>query len=144
MTMTFEKNKNQSIPQNWDDLVFEFLRLRPINSDAAHSKAVAILEKLATLPRMNKAQNDYFEVLSDLVAKYENQRWNIDTSEISVVEVLHSFMEEHNMNASDLGRLIGHDRTLGHKILTGKRRLTTEQIKILAHTFKVTTDLFIE
>jgi antitoxin component HigA of HigAB toxin-antitoxin module len=53
-------------------------------------------------------------------------------------------MEEHDMNASELGRLIGNDRTLGHKILTGKRALTTEQIRILADTFKVSTDLFIE
>jgi antitoxin component HigA of HigAB toxin-antitoxin module len=144
MTTTLEKIKNQSVPVNWDDLVSAFLRLRPVNSDKAHRKAVAILERLAMLPDMNKAQSDYFEVLADLVAKYESQRWNIDTSDITVVDILHSFMEEHNMNASELGRLIGNDRTLGHKILTGKRALTTEQIRILADTFKVSTDLFIE
>jgi antitoxin component HigA of HigAB toxin-antitoxin module len=53
-------------------------------------------------------------------------------------------MEDHNITASQLGRMIGNDRTLGHKILTGKRKLTTEQIKILADTFNVSTDLFIK
>jgi antitoxin component HigA of HigAB toxin-antitoxin module len=66
------------------------------------------------------------------------------TSGISVVDILKSFLQDHGMNASDLGRLIGRDRTLGHKILTGKRKLTTEQVKILADRFKVSTDLFIE
>lgn len=144
MTTTIEKIKNQSIPGNWDDLVSAFLRLRPIASDSAHSMAIAILERLATLPDMNKAQSDYFEVLSDIVAKYENKRWAIDTSDISVIDILKSFMEDHEMTASDLGRLIGNDRTLGHKILTGKRKLTTDQIKILSNRFKVSTDLFIE
>lgn len=132
------------IPTHWDELVSEFLRLRPINSDMAHEKAVGILEKLAELPSMNKAQSDYFEVLSDLVVKYEDKHWNIDTSGLTVVDILKSFMEDHNMTGADLGRLIGGDRTIASKILNGKRTLTTDQIKILANHFKVSTDLFIE
>jgi HTH-type transcriptional regulator / antitoxin HigA len=144
MTMTLEKVKNRSVPEKWDDLEAAFCPLRPINSDAAHGTATAILEKLAAQGQMNKAQRDYFEVLSDIVAKYETKRWKTDTSDITVADILRSFMEDHNITASQLGRMIGNDRTLGHKILTGKRKLTTEQIKILADTFNVSTDLFIK
>lgn len=131
------------IPKTWIKIVEKLVPLRPISSETAYRKALQVLEVLAERPTMNKAQSDYFEVLSNLVADYESQNYSIDTSDVSVVDILHSFIEDHDMNASDLGRLIGRDRTLGHKILTGKRKLTTEQIKILSDTFKVSTDLFI-
>ena len=142
-TLTQPRARTRNIPGNWDELVAAFLSLRPITSHSAHEKAVKILEKFAVLPNMNKAQSDYFEVLSDLVAKYESEHWNIDTSDVSVVDILKSLMEVHNMTATDLSHLISNDRTIGCKILNGKRKLTTEQIKILAHTFKVSADLFI-
>ncbi len=135
--------RTRNIPSTWNELVTAFLSLRPITSNSAHKKAVIILEKLAVLPNMNKAQSDYFEVLSDLVVKYEDKHWNIDTSNISVVDILKSFMEDHKMTATDLSHLIGNDRTIGCKILSGKRKLTTEQIKKLSEHFKVSTDLFI-
>jgi antitoxin component HigA of HigAB toxin-antitoxin module len=61
--------------------------------------------------------------------------------EFSVTQIIESFMEDHGMTQSDLGRTLG-DRTLGHKILTGKRQLTVPQIKTLAETFKVSPELF--
>ena len=135
--------RTRNIPSTWNELVTAFLSLRPITSHSAHEKAVEILEKLANLPNMNKAQSDYFEVLSDLVAKYEDKHWNIDTSNISVIDILKSLMEDHNMTATDLSHLIGNERTIGCKILNGKRKLTTEQIKTLSKHFKVSADLFI-
>ncbi|MCP4451497.1 MAG: hypothetical protein GY809_08550 [Planctomycetes bacterium] len=45
------------------------------------------------------------------------------------------------MTQSDLGRLLG-ERTMGHKILAGKRQLAVAQVKILARTFKVSPALF--
>lgn len=146
MTVSTQQSRVRTriIPKKWDELVSSFLRLRPIRNDATHEKAIAILKAIALLPDLNKAQSDYFEVLSDLVVKYENKHWAIDTSDVSAIDILKSFIEDHEMTASDLGRLIGNDRTLGHKILTGKRKLTTDQIKILSNKFKVSTDLFIE
>ena len=145
MAKTLEQSRvrTRNIPSTWDELVTAFLSLRPITSNSAHEKAVIILEKLAVLPNMNKAQSDYFEVLSDLVVKYEDKHWNIDTSDISVVDTLKSFMEDHKMTGADLGRLIGGDRTIASKVLNGKRKLTTEQVKILSKHFKVSADLFI-
>ena len=139
------KTRVCSVPADWNGLVTRTRpSLRPVTNDTEHAEAMEMLEKLAGVPAMNKAQSDFFEVLSDLIAKYEARRWFIDTAGISVIDVLKSLMDDHKMNASDLGRLLGNDRTLGYKILTGKRKLTTEQIKILADTFKVSTDLFIE
>lgn len=136
--------RTHGIPKDWIEIVKELVPLRPISSRLAYHEALQIIETLAEYPSMNKAQSDYFEVLSSLISDYEAQHWPIDTSDVSVVDILKSFMEDHEMNASDLGRLLGNDRTLGHKILAGKRKLTTEQVKLLSEHFKVSTDLFIE
>ena len=47
------------------------------------------------------------------------------------------------MTASDLGRMLG-DRSLGSRVLNGRRRLSKEHIKILCGRFKVSADLFLD
>ena len=47
------------------------------------------------------------------------------------------------MNASDLSRLLGADRTLGAKILRGERNLTIPHLHILSKRFRVRPDLFV-
>jgi len=133
--------QDKELPTHYFDLV-QLVPLRPIKSIAAHTQAVRMLSRLGQLERMNRDQSEYFEVLADLVEQFERRRWPIDTTTVSVPEILQSFLADHGMTASDLGRLLG-DRTLGHKVLTGKRNLTTAQIRTLADHFSVSTDLFI-
>ena len=133
--------KQNSIATDYFDLV-ETLPLRPIHSVSAHTKAVRMLKRLAQLKGMNRDQSDYFDVLAELVEAYERIRWSINTAKLSVPAMLRSFLDDHEMTASDLGRLLG-ERTIGHKVLSGKRKLTTTQVKILANHFRVSTDLFI-
>ena len=96
----------------------------------------------ATLDKQNSIATDYFDVLAELVAAYERIRWSINSVRVSVPAIIQSFLDDHEMTASDLGRLLG-ERTMGHKVLSGKRKLTTTQVKILANHFRVSTDLFI-
>ena len=125
-----------------DEELMLLVPLRPIRSIAAHTQAVRMLSALGQLERMNRDQSEYFEVLADLVERGERRRWPIDAASVSVRETLRSFLADHGMTASDLGRLLG-ERTLGHKVLTGKRKLTTAQVRTLANHFHVSTDLFI-
>jgi antitoxin component HigA of HigAB toxin-antitoxin module len=46
------------------------------------------------------------------------------------------------MTSSALGELLGH-RSLGSKLLRGKRQLSKTHIRILADHFKVRADLFL-
>ncbi|MCD6434922.1 MAG: hypothetical protein J7L15_00815 [Clostridiales bacterium] len=68
------KNK---IPTKWIDIVNEYIELRPIRNDATHKKSIKVIEKLACQKKMNKAQNDYFDILTDIIVKYETVRWPI-------------------------------------------------------------------
>lgn len=132
-------DRQNDITINYFDLV-QTVPLRPIHSKAAHNRAMQMLKQLALLDDMNQDQSDYFDVLSDIVEDYERSCWSF--ASVSVPEIIKSFIDDHGMSASDLGRLLG-ERTIGHKVLTGKRKLTTGQIKKLADHFKVSTDLFI-
>jgi len=46
-------------------------------------------------------------------------------------------MEQHDLSAADLARILGSDRSLGSKLLRGERRLTVDHIRILARHFQV-------
>ena len=134
-------DSNQTVSTDYLELV-QTVSLRPIGSLAAHKKAVRMLKKLGEIDTMNTDQSDYFEVLAELVEDFERTRWPINTSKVSVPSILQSFLDDHGMTASDLGRLLG-ERTIGYKVLSGKRKLTTAQVKILADRFRVSADLLI-
>ena len=135
-------DSNQTVATDYFELV-RTVPLRPISSLAAHKRAVRMLKQLGIMDTMNADQSDYFEVLTELVEDFERARWSINSGKASVPDILQSFLDDHGMTASDLGRLLG-ERTIGHKVLSGKRKLTTTQVKILADHFRVSTDLFIE
>ena len=53
-------------------------------------------------------------------------------------------LQENEMNASDLARLLGVHASLGSKILKGERSLTVDHIRELAVRFKVSPRLFLD
>lgn len=134
-------DRQNGVATDYFDLV-QAVPLRPIRNKTTHNRAMRILKQLAILEEMNEGQSDYFDVLSGIVEDYERSRWTLTSVDISLSDILRSFMEDHGMNDSDLGRLLG-ERTIGHKVLTGKRKLTMAQVKTLADHFRVSTDLFI-
>lgn len=57
---------------------------------------------------------------------------------------LKHLLEENQMNASDLARLLGVHPSLGSKILKGERSLTVAHLRKLAERFKVSPGLFLD
>ena len=87
-------------------------------------------------------QTDYLDALSIVLHAYEEEHYAIDVLEISAVDTLRYLLEQHEMTASDLGRLLGN-RALGSKILRGERTLSKDHIRQLCEHFKVSADLFL-
>ncbi len=110
------------LPEAFEDLN-RVHALRPIEDDAGLHTASELANRLAVLGRLSRDQADYLEVLSTLIEQYEAEHFAIETSGISSVEVLKYLMEANDMNASDLGRLLG-ERSLGAAILRGERSLS--------------------
>jgi HTH-type transcriptional regulator/antitoxin HigA len=101
-------------------------------------KALTTVMRVA---RRNKDQNDYLETLSGLIGEYEAKTRNVSVEEDPIGN-LRFLLEENDMTASDLGRLLG-DRSLGTRVLKGERSLSKTHIKVLSRRFRVSPALFI-
>ncbi|MHC5082903.1 MAG: helix-turn-helix domain-containing protein [Planctomycetota bacterium] len=138
---TTKKTKAIKVPREWINLEGNF-RLRLIKTVKEYDLAMSILIELGKKARMTKLENDFFETLSILVEHYENEHCSFDTSNVSVIDILKSFMKDHGLSGADLGNIMGGDRTIASKILNNKRKLTLPQIRKLSNHFKVSPDLF--
>jgi HTH-type transcriptional regulator / antitoxin HigA len=108
---------------------------RPLHDDVDYRNALVVLDAMAGF-ETNRDQEDYFEAVSMFVEKYEAEHHAIERGSLAPIELLRAMMAEHDMNESDLGRLLG-DRSLGHRILTGERELSKAHIRILADYFAI-------
>ncbi len=134
------KNDFRRVPKSYSALV-AMLPPRPIHDDVDLANATEMIDRLAGFD-LNADQEDYLEALSTFVEAYEADRFPIQDSAITPLEILNTLLGEHGMSASDLGRLLGN-RTLGAAILAGRRTLSKTHIKKLAEHFKVEPGLFL-
>ena len=91
--------------------------------------------------RRNRDQDDYLETLSAVIGDYEDRSCQMPTDH-DPVDNLKFLLEENEMSASDLGRLLG-DRSLGSRLLNGERSLSKNHIKVLSEHFRVSPAAFI-
>jgi HTH-type transcriptional regulator/antitoxin HigA len=140
MSNTATKSNFRRLPRTYAALV-AMLPPRPIHDDVDLANTSEMIDRLAGFD-LNEDQEDYLEALSTFVEAYEAERFPIDDSRISPLDALKALLAEHDMTASDLGRLLG-SRTLGAAILNGRRNLSKAHIKKLAERFKVAPGLFL-
>ena len=97
-----------------------------------------MLDELTRIPesRLTPGQADYLEVLGDLTHKFEEPQMAGETDALGGVDLLRHLLEANDMNASDLGRLLGQ-RELGSKILRGDRQISRTNAKVLGRHFRV-------
>lgn len=134
------KHGFRRLPKTYAGLV-ALLPPRPIHDDIDLANTTEIIDRLAGF-ELNEDQEDYLEAISTFVEAYEAERFEIDDSRITPLDALKALLAEHEMTASDLGRLLGN-RTLGAAILAGQRGLSKTHIRILAEHFKVEPGLFL-
>ena len=118
---------------------------RPIHDKVGYENAVEIVEAMAGFEhRFSADQGDYFELLSDLVLAYEEEHEkSLPEGKLPITARLKFLLESAGWNASDLGRFLGLDPTMGNKILRGERKLTTGHIAKLSGRFQLRAEYFI-
>ncbi len=114
---------------------------RPIHDRVDLANATEVVDALAGHD-LTPDQEDYLDVLSDLVAKYEEGRAAVRRSRSTPLERLRYVVREAGMSASDLGRLLGN-RGLGSLVLRGRRQLSKTHVRILAEHFKIDAGYFL-
>lgn len=134
--------KMSTLPSDFESLV----RAHPpaaIHDDVAYKNAMEMLNKLTALPTPTAGQLKYLDTLTILVERYEDDTEGVEPKGVGSLGVLRFLMEDRDMNASDVGRLLG-DRSLGPKILNGDRSLSKNHVKILAAHFGISPALLLD
>jgi HTH-type transcriptional regulator / antitoxin HigA len=129
------------LPQEFDQLC-RLLPPRPLRDEHDLDNATELAHALAVLSARSDGQNDYLETLSLLIEHYEHEHWAIETDGVDAVSLLRRLMNDHAMNAGDLGRLMG-DPAAMVEVLDGRARLDPDQMRRLGDHFRVDPGLFL-
>ena len=137
------RSRQQNILPETFEALNTLHQLRPIRDEVDYDNAVEVVDRLAVLDRRTPDQEDYLETLAALIGKYDDEHYAADFSHLSPLASLKYLMDQHEINGSQLGELLGKNRSLGGKILRGERQLSKAHIRILADRFKVSPALFL-
>ncbi len=114
----------------------------PIRNEKDYDLAIQVIEKLVLRDDLSETEQAQSDILTTLVEAYDKEHHSIDLSRVTPIDLLRSLMEDHAMNASDLGRLLGN-RSLGSLILNGRRQLSKAHIKKLSEHFGLSPAAFL-
>ena len=115
--------------------------LRPIRTDEALARANAVIAALLGRGDLDPAEEDYLDVLGDLVAKYEDQAHPLPN--VSGEEVLRHLLDARGLTQAELARGAGIAEPTISAILAGRRRLNRRHIAALAEHLKVDAAVFL-
>ncbi len=127
------------LPTNYEGLA-QLHMPRPIHDETQLKSATELIDRMAGHD-LSADQEDYLDLLSDLVAKYEEAASPVGIG-ATPIEVLAWLLQEHGMSVTELGKLLG-DRSLGSRTLNGERSLSKRHIRTLAEHFKLSAAAFL-
>ena len=135
------KLRFQDLPKNYAALCRVFLP-RPIHDAAEYDNTTAVADAMVLWrDDFTADQADYFDLLCSLFEDYDAEQ--VKWPKLKGRDILQHFLDEHDLTAADLSRILGGSRNLGAMILRGDRNLTVAHIRKLASHFKVSPELFI-
>lgn len=114
---------------------------RPIRDGVDYDNVAEVTDAMVLWQKHFTAdQQDYFDMLCKLLEEHdaEQVRW----PKVKGREILKHLLDEQNLGAADLSRILRGSRNLGAMILRGDRNLTLGHIRKLAAYFKVGPELF--
>jgi HTH-type transcriptional regulator / antitoxin HigA len=134
------RTRTRKVADDYLALVKQF-PLRPIRDAAEHRVALRIVNRLVdTGNTITTGEVDYLQALAAMVERYERDRFPIGQSK--PLDVLRHLMEENDLTAADLGRVIG-SAPAASMILSGEREMSKTHIRKIAQRFHVSPALFL-
>ncbi|HSQ58437.1 MAG TPA: helix-turn-helix domain-containing protein, partial [Gemmata sp.] len=121
------------------DLIQRF-PLRPIRSDSDLDAAVEVIDSLIDQDRRSAAEEDYLDVLSDLVEAYEDK--TIPISQPDDSGMLRLLIDAKGVTQVAVAKKTGIAESTISAVLSGKRKLTRGQIGKLSRYFHVSPAAF--
>lgn len=118
----------------------ETLKYKVINSKKKYEQYCKILEQLVFSGIKERNAKDEIALLTLLIEKWDAER--ISSTELDPVQLLHSFINDHNLKAKDLAAILGISKGYVSDIMNYKKGLSKEVIRKLANYFKVSQEAF--
>ena len=115
--------------------------LRPIHSDDALARANAIVRELILRDDLDPAEEDYLDVLGDLVWKYEYTAHPLPP--VSGEAMLRHIIESRDLTQAEVARGAGIAEPTISAVLSGRRSLNRDHIEALARYLSVSPAVFI-
>jgi HTH-type transcriptional regulator/antitoxin HigA len=118
------------------------LPLRPVRSERKLDQAIAMIDRLLARGRLARDEEDYLDVLSDLVEKYEDEHYPIEP--VSGLDALRHLVESSGKTRAIVAAEAGLPESTLSEVLLGRRRLNTRHIGILARYFRIDPGVFLD
>lgn len=116
------------------------MTLRRIKTKKDYSEALDRLKNIFDAKK-NTSEGDELEVLSILIANYEEQHFPIDLPD--PIEAIKFRMEQLGYSQTDLAKVVGL-KSRASEILNKKRKLSLDMIRQLHDKLKIPTDVLIQ
>ncbi len=136
MTLSQRYGKNQD---RYLELVRRF-PLRPILTEEDLDAATVVIHSLIDQESLSGPEQDYLDVLSDLVEAYETIHYPIGPS--TDADMLKFLLETKDISQADVAKGTGIAVSTVSEVLSGKRKLNRRQIGKLASYFHVGPAVF--
>jgi HTH-type transcriptional regulator/antitoxin HigA len=127
-----------SEPDNYMELIQEF-PLTHIKNDAHLKRAVEVIDTLVEA-KLSHGQQEYLDVLTDLVESYEQK--NVHIPDATEADVLQALMVSHRLSQSALAIGVGISQSTIFSVVRGVRSLTRQQVDVLAKHSHVSPAVF--
>jgi HTH-type transcriptional regulator/antitoxin HigA len=115
--------------------------LRPIRSEAELDRAITMIDALLDQANRNADEEDYLDVLSDLVEKYEDEHDPMPP--VSGSEMLRFLIESQGTTQAKVAAETHIAESTISAVLAGKRELNRKHIEVLARHFHVSPAVFL-
>jgi HTH-type transcriptional regulator/antitoxin HigA len=138
---TKTKLRFADLPRDYAALCRVFLP-RPIHDATEYENTAEVTDAMALWQdEFTADQRDYFDLLCSLIEEYDAE--HVKWPALKGRDILRHLLDENDLAAADLSRILGGSRNLGAMILRGDRNLTLAHVRKLAAHFKVSPELFI-
>jgi HTH-type transcriptional regulator/antitoxin HigA len=144
MKKTSKSLRFSELPKQYRPLCDLYLP-RPIHDKVNYENALEIVEAMAGFEeQFSRDQSDYFVLITDLISAYEDEKEDRSSEKnLSFHQRLKHLLESAKWSASDLGRFLDLDATMGNKILREERKLTADHIRKLSRYFSLSAEYFL-
>jgi HTH-type transcriptional regulator/antitoxin HigA len=114
--------------------------LRPIRSEKELDQAIAVIDALIDQESLNDAEQDYLDILGDIVEAFETKHYPDEP--VSDSDMLQSLLEDWRISQAEVSKATGIAESTISEVLSDKRKLNRKQIGKLSRYFHVSPAVF--